>query len=322
MTSFLRFTTLAFILLFQTGHLLAADDKELRKQRLEAQRERQQQVNERNREINAARSDFRSLALELKTDYREQLKSLDTESELRQVDIRADNQALIDNVEAEHQSKIMGLYMNPEAATPGGTPPATAEDLSAATKAYADKIFMLKKQYAEALHGEGMATEKQKNELLTEMDQKVLEEAATLGLTGTYAPILASPIGGELTPQEERWNQRQKKAVAKQEAQNRKLLSEFRNGASLRQWEIDNLDEDFRLTWGEKDKVHALDAEQAIMNSMMTGAAQGGAVDQQQMMQRIQELGAKKRAINTEYRKIRDRNRIERREQRKAILAE
>jgi hypothetical protein len=39
-------------------------------------------------------------------------------------------------------------------------------------------------------------------------------------------------------------------------------------------------------------------------------------------MQQIQELGAEKRKIATEYRKIKDKNRIERREQRKAILAE
>lgn len=318
MISILRHITLAFVLLYAPGHGVAADDQELYKQRLEAQRERQQQVNDRNREINAARSDFRSFAQELKKDYREKMKSVDTELELHKVDIKADHDTRVADAEAEYQSKILSVYMNPE----GANTPRTPEQLSADTKAHADTLFSLKKQYAETLHAETIAIEKKKDALWTEMDRKALDEAATLGLTGEYEPILATPIGGELTAQEERWNEREKKAVMKHEEQNRKLLTEFRNGAKLRQWEIRNLDEDFRLTWEEKDKVHALDAEQKVVNSMLTGAGQGGQVGQQQWMKQIQELGAEKRKINSEYRKIRGKNRIERREQRKAILAE
>lgn len=317
MTSILRLITIAFALHFMAGPVAAAEDPELRKQRLEAQRERQQQVNDRNREINAARADFRSLAKTLKVDYREQARDLDTELELRTVDIKADHDARINNAEAEYQSKIMGLFMNPE-----GSEAPSAEQMGAEAKAHADKIFALKKQYAEALHAEVMATEKQKNDLLTEMDRKALDEAATLGLTGAYAPVLASPIGGELTTQEQRWNEREKKAVEKHAAQNSKILAEFRNGAKLRQWEIDNRDEDFRLTWEEKEKEQALDLEQAVLNTQLTAAAQGGQMNQPQWMQQLQELGVKKRAINTEYRKIRDKNRIKRREERKALLAE
>jgi hypothetical protein len=318
MNNILRLVTLAVVLLFEPGHAVAADDRELYKQRLEAQRERQRQVNERNGEINAARSDFRSFAQELKVDYREQTKSLNTELELRKADIKADHDARVADAEAEYQSKVMGVYMNPE----GANTPRTPEQLSADTKAHADTLFSLKKQHAETLHAETLAIMKKKDALWAEMDQKALDEAAALGLTGTYQPILATPIGGALTKQEERWNEREKKAVMKHEEQNRKLLAEFRNGAKLRQWEIDNLNEDFRLTWEEKDKVHALDAEQKVVNSMLTGAGQSGQVDQQQWMKQIQELGAEKRKINTEYRKIRGKNRIERREQRKAILAE
>ena len=150
----------------------------------------------------------------------------------------------------------------------------------------------------------------------------MLDEAAALGLTGSNQPILATPIGGELTDQEQRWNEREKKAVVKHEEQNSKLLAEFRNGAKLRQWAMDNLNEDFRLTWEEKDKVHALDVEHKVVNGMMTGAGSGGPADQQQWMKQIQELGAEKRKINTEYHKINAKNRIERGEQRKAILAQ
>jgi hypothetical protein len=318
MTSIFRFSTLAFIMLLEPRLVVAADDRELYQQRLEAQRERQQQVNARNQETNAARSDLRSFTQELKLDYREQTKSVQTELELRKVDIRADHDARVADAEAEYQSKIMGVYMNTE----GANTPRTPEQLSADTKAHTDLLFSLKKQYTEALHVETITIEKKQDALWTEMDQKVLDKAAALGLSGKQQPILATPIGGELTTQEERWNEREKKEVMKHEEQNRKLLAEFRNGAKLRQWEMDNLEEDFRLAWEEKTKVHALDAEQKVLNPMLTGAGQGGQVDQQQWMKQIQELGAEKRKINTEYRKIRDKNRIVRREQRKAILAE
>lgn len=318
MTSILRLATLAFILLFQPGLVAAAEDRELHQQRLEAQRERQQQVNARNQEINAARGDLRSFAQELKLDYQEQTRNVQTELELRKVDIQADHDARVADAEAEYQSRVMGAYMNPE----GANTPATPEQLSVDTEAHADLLFSLNKQYAEAMHAEIIAIDKKQDALLTEMDQKVMDKARSLGLTGTYQPILATPIGGELTKQEERWNEREKKAVMKHEEQNRKLLAEFRNGAKLRQWEMDNLDEDFRLTWEEKSKVHALDAEQKVLNPMLMGAGQGGQVDQQQWMKQIQELGAEKRKITTEYRKIKEKNRIERREQRKAILAE
>lgn len=318
MKSLFHLVPLAFVLLLEPGHVSAAEDRELYQQRLEAQRERQQQVNARNREINNARSDFRSLVQELKMDYRERTRSLDTELKLRKVDIKADHDARVADVEAEYQSRVMSAYINPE----GTDGPRTPEQLSAETKAHADTLFSLKKEYAEALHTEVMAIEKDKDALWTEMDQKALEAAAASGLTGTYTPVLATPIGGGLTEQEERWNEREKKAVMKHAEQNRKLLAEFRNGAKLRQWQMDNLDEDFRLTWEEKDKVNALDVEQKVVNSMMAGSAQGGQVDTQQQMKQIRELGAEKRKINTEYRKIRQKNRINRHEQRKAILAE
>jgi hypothetical protein len=107
------------------------------------------------------------------------VKSLDTELELRKVDINADHDARVADAEAEYQSRIMSAYMNPE----GANTPATPEQLSADTKAHADTLFSLKKQYAEALHAEDIAIEKKKDALWTEMDQKALDEAATLGLT-------------------------------------------------------------------------------------------------------------------------------------------
>ncbi len=319
MINVFRFLPFTLIIASGTSQAAAAEDRELYKQRLEAQRERQQQVNERNRDINDARSDFRNFTRDIKLDYREQARQMDTELKLRKVDLQADRDAQLADAEAEYQGKVMSVYMAPEESQT----PRTPEQLSAETRAHIDKVFSIKKQFAEALQAEVMDIEKKKHALLSEMDQQALDEAASLGLTGTYTPILATPIGGELTRQEERWNEREKKAVAKHEEQNRKLLAEFRNGAKLRQWEMDNLQEDFRLTWEEKAKVHELDAENKIITSMMTsGAAPASQVDRQQWMQQIQQLGAEKRKIATEYRKIKDKNRIERREQRKAILAE
>lgn len=318
MTRVFYFSMLVFALILQPAYATTADEKALYQQRLEAQRERQKRVNERNREINEATRDFRSLTQELKTEYREKLKSLDTELELRKVDIKAEHATRITTVESEYQASIMDAYMG----TGGENASRTPEQLGEETKAHAEKVYALKKRYAEELHAETVAHEKRKDELLTEMDQKALDEARSLGLMDSIAPILATPIGGELTPQEQRWNDREKKEVVKLEERNRKTISELRNGAKLRQWEIDNLDEDFKLTWQEKAEIHALDAEQTIVNSMMTGSGQGGQVDAQQAMAKIREIGEKQQKIKIEYRKQRDKNRIERREKRKQILAE
>ena len=318
MTRLFHYSLLAFALLLQPAYATTAEEQALYKQRLDAQRERQKQVNERSREINEATQDFRSLTQELKTEYREKLRNLDTEFQLRKVDIKAEHDARRTTVESEYQASIMDAYMG----TGGENTARTPEQLGEETKAHAEKMYALKKRYAEELHAETIALEKRKDELMTEMDQKALDEARSLGLMNNIEPILATPIGGELTPQEQRWNDREKKEVVKLEERNRKTLSEFRNGAKLRQWEIDNLDEDFKLTWQEKAEIHALDAEQTIVNSMMTGAGQGGQVDSQQAMAKIRELGEKQQKIKIEYRKQRDKNRIERREERKKILAE
>lgn len=155
--------------------------------------------------------------------------------------------------------------------------------------------------------------------LLTERDQQVLDEAASLGLTEPYSPILATPIGDGLTIQEERWKYREKKEVVKLEQRNSKALSEFRNGAKLRKWEVRNLHEDFELTWDEKAELYALESEQVFYNTLFIQVAQGQQVDQQKVIAQIAELNEKKKLINIEYQKIRDKSRITLREQRKSI---
>ena len=306
---------LAFV--FPASLAAADDSKELRKQRQDAQRERQQQVLERNREVNEATKAFREYTRDLKTQYREQTRDLDTEFKLREVELKADHDARVAGAEAEYQKKLMGLFMNPGAQFTDET----LEQMRSEAKAFSDALFALKKQSAEELHEAFIANEESKNASWTEMDEMALGEAESLGLTGTYPPILATPIGDGLTPQEERWNEKEQKDVARLEERNSKALSEFRNGAELRKWEIGNLNEDFKLTWEEKAKLQALESEQGFYNTLFMQAAQGGQVDQQELMAQMAELNEQKKLIRIEYKKIRDKNRITRREERKAILA-
>lgn len=299
--------------------LVTADEsQELRKQRQDAQKERQQQVLARNKAVNEATRAFREYTHDLRMQYREQERDLDTEFELREVELKADHDARVAGAEAEYQKKLMGLFMNPGAEITDQA----VQQMQAEAKDYSDALFDLKRQSAEELHEAFIANEQSKNALLTERDQMALDEAASLGLTEKYSPVLATPIGDGLTPQEERWNNKEKKDVARIEERNSKALSEFRNGAKLREWEIESLNEDFRLLWEEKAKLHALDSEQGFYNTMFMQAAQGKQFDQQKFMAEMAEINEKKKLIGIEYKKIRDKNRITRREERKAILAE
>jgi hypothetical protein len=296
----------------------AEDSPELRKQRQDAQRERQQQVLARNKEVNEANRAFREYTHDLKMDYREQERDLDTEFKLREVDLKANHAARVAGAEADYQKKLMGLFMNPGAEITDQA----VEQMQAEAKAFADALFELKRQSAEELHEALIANEQSKQELLSERDELALEEAASLGLTRKYAPILATPSGDGLTAQEQRWNEKETRDVARLEERNSKALSEFRNGAKLREWEIENLNEDFRLLWEEKARLQALDSKAGFYNVLFLQAAQEQQFDQQKFMAEMAEANEQKKLIGIEYKKIRDKNRITRREERKAILAE
>jgi hypothetical protein len=309
---------LAVACLAPASVVIADESQELRKQRQDAQRERQQQVLARNKEVNEATRAFREYTHDLRMQYREQERDLDTEFELREVELKADHEAMVAGAEAEYQKKLMGLFMNPG----GEITDQAVQQMQAEAKDYSDALFDLKRQSAEELHEALIANEQSKNALLTERDQMALDEAASLGLTEKYPPILATPIGDGLTAQEERWNNKERKDVARIEERNSKALSEFRNGTKLREWDIENLNEDFTLLWEEKAKLHALDSEQGFYNLMFMQAAQGKQFDQQKFMAEMAEINEKKKLIGIEYKKIRDKNRITRREEKKAILAE
>ena len=309
---------LALAFVAPAGFAGAEDSPELRKQRQDAQRERQQQVLARNKEVNEANRAFRAYTHDLKMEYREQERDLDTQFKLREVDLKADHDARVAGAEADYQKKLMSLFMSPG----GEITDQAVEQMRAEAKAFSDALFDLKRQSAEELHEAFIANEQSKHELLSERDALVLDEAASLGLTHKYAPILATPIGDGLTAQEERWNEKETRDVARLEERNSKALSEFRNGAKLREWEMENLNEDFRLLWEEKAKLHTLDSQQSFYNVLFLQAAQGQPFDQQQFMAEMAEINEKKKLIGIEYSKIRDKNRITRREEKKAILAE
>lgn len=307
---------LALALLSLLNPATADESKELRKQRQAAQKERKTQKSERSKEISEGTKDFREYVRDLKMDYQEQVKELDTEFELQRVELKADHDARVAGAEAEYQKKLSSLFMRPGAEFDDQA----IKQMQAEGKAFADELFALKKQSAEELHREQIAKEERENALLSERDRMALDEASTLGLTGKYSPILATPIGDGLTKEEERWNERERKEVVKLEDRNKKTVSKFRNGEKLRKWEIGNLNEDFKLTWDEKAELHALDSQQIFYNAMFMQAAQGGQVDQQKLMADMAEINEKKKLITIEYRKVRDKNRITRREEKKAIL--
>ncbi|MEN8213164.1 MAG: hypothetical protein ABFR19_02275 [Pseudomonadota bacterium] len=308
---------MALTLLFIVTPALADDSKELRKQQQAAQKERQAQKNDRNKGINGARKELRATIRDMKLGYQEQLKDLDTEFELRRVELRADHDARVATAEAENQQKISSLFMKSGFAFDDES----VEQLQAEGRAYSEALFALKKQSAEELHQEQVANTERKHALLQERDQGILDKASALGLTADYPPILATPIGDTLTSQEEKWNEKERREVQKLKERNAKTLSEFRNGETVRKWEIAVLQEDFKLTWDEKSELHALDSQQTLLNTLLMQPSAGGEADPQAFMTKITEINKEKTLINIKYKKIRDQNRIKRRKEKKAILA-
>jgi hypothetical protein len=292
------------------------NDKELRQQRQLAQKERQAQRTERNREISEARKMFSQQARMAKTQNQQRLKELDTEFELQQVELRAAHDIRTTEAEAEYQAKLSGMFLKPGFSFDRQA----VERMQQEARSYADAVFALKKSAAEELHKARIASEERKNALLTDSDEALLGQAASLGLTRKYQPILATPIGEGLTDKEQKWNDRETREVEKLEAHNLKMLREYSNGERLRIWEIDVLKEDFKLDWDEKAELQALDGEQNLLSAMMMQPASGAQEEMQGMMSKIAEIGKQRKLITIKYRKIREHNRIRRRQQKKQIL--
>ena len=309
----LLFLSFAFIVPLDLAE--AKEDKELQKQRNSAQKERQESRNERNRDLADATKSFREMTRNLKINYQARLKDLDTEFELKQVELQADRDAKMATAEAEYQKKWSSLFMRPG----GPLTPETIKELEKEARAYSDELFRLKKESAETAHKEKMATEEQKHALLKEMDEKAMDQAASLGLTKEYPPILATPIGDELTRSEQQWNEREKKEVEKIQERNLQAVSEFMNGEKLREWERGNLDEDFKLTWDEKSELQKLETQQTFFTTLLMQSAQAEKVDQQNIMDQFAELAKEQKLIKIKYAQLRKTNVIKRREEKKKL---
>jgi len=299
------------------GTSVAVDDKSVKAERQETQKLRQQQKNERNREIQDASRSFREFTRDLKKEYQERARDLDTNFKLQQVDMRAERNAKIAETEAEMQQKTIQLFLNPSESNDD----AALDQLKADMKSYSDQLFEIKEQAAIEEHSENMKNELEKHRLMDERDAAALDMASDLGLRGKYEPVLAKPIGDGLTKQEEDWNAREKKEVEKLFNRNQRLLGEFLYGKKLRGWELANKRADFDLGWQKKSELHTLNLEQSYYNSLFMQSSTDGEFDQKAFNERMSEIQKQNRLINIKYKKIRDKNRIKRTEQRRGIVA-
>jgi len=305
-------------LIIPANQIHAKEDKELQKQRQEAQKERQAEKTERSREIADATKSFREFSQSLKNEYPALLKDVDTEFELTQVDLQAERAAKIAEAEAAYQKKWTSLFIRP-----GGQMTMEAlKEMEQEAKAHSNELFRIKEEAARIAHKEKMASEKQKHALLQERDTRALEEAHSLGLTKKYEPILATPIGGELTRQEEQWNEREEKEIEKTHTQNLQIVREFKNGAKLREWELSNMDKDFQLTWDEKRELHTIESQQIFFNNFLMQSAQGAEINQQEIMAKFAELGKQTKLVKIKYDTMRKKNSITRRGEKKKLQEE
>jgi len=311
----LSLSTLALAWAFVSYSVQAAPDAELRKKQQQAQKERQAQTRQRSTDLREARRSYSAAVADLKREYQEKLRGLDTGFDLKRVEIEADRDKKIAVAEAEYQKKISQLLKQPGM----GFDTAGLKKLQNESKLYSDELFQVKKQFAGQSHAEKMALEKQKHALLAERDRRAIEEAAKLGLTKDHQPVLASPIGGELTVAEKRWNEREEKEVSRINEQNRRMLGEFETAARLREWEMKNLQADFELAWREKAEQHELNAQQMFASTFLTQAAQPGQTAPQDFMSQIAELTKQQELLRIKYDTIRKQNAIHRREEKRQI---
>lgn len=309
-----NFAALSLLVLFSSVMpVQAQSDQALREQRNAAQKQRQEARTERNQALSEAIQIFREQAKARENDYQARLKELDTNFELRKVGLEAEQEKRVVAAEADFQKKWSTLLMQPDA------PPDQWQLIEQQMKSFSTELFRIRKDAAEIAHRERMAVEAQKHELLNEMDQRILDDAQALGLTEPPSPIIATPIGGELTKAEAQWNERDTKEVANLDRNNRKLLAKYLTGKSVRDWERENREIDFKLAWDEKSELHEIASRKTLFSSMML-QAQEQAPDQQDFMNQMTELAQEEKLVKIKYDQVRKENAIKRREERKTLL--
>ena len=303
---------LALVLAFSPVNAQSTGDD-----RRATQKGRQLEKSERNEAIKDATKKFRDYVRDVRIEYRDRVTELETEFELKRVELRTEYEAKIAEAEAERQRKIADLLTRPDTRLDA----AAIEELRTQAQRFSDELFDLRKEAAGALHRARVEKEVRTNEILTEQDRLALEQASSLGLTREYTPILAESSGEALTEKEERWNERERQEVARLEDRIASLLNEYTTGEALRTWEIENLEEDFKLEWDEKSELHALESEHYFYDALLAYAVHTGAFDQKKLATKVTELAKRRKLIQTRYKEIRDRNRMARREERTEILA-
>lgn len=307
---------IALVIAFPFSSSYAEDEKTINAQRRDAQKQRQQLKNERNKSNSEALRGFRQFARSLKTEFKQKARALDTAFKLRKVDLNAEHQSRVAAAEAELQQSMTNMML-------GGQnidQQATLDKFRADLKAHSDKIYQLRKQAARAEHEAMIENELEKHRLLTQRDQQALDEARSLGLLDRPGPILATAIGDGLDKNEQRWNEREQKEVEKLYKNNQRPLAEFVSGSKLREWEIQNRRDDFTLEWQKNDELQALNGENNFYNLFLPQLATGDEANQQEVANRIAEISKQNKLINIKYRKIKDKTRIRRNEQKKKIL--
>jgi hypothetical protein len=306
---------------FSMSPLMAGTDKELREQQKAAHKARDLQKRERTRLIREAQKEFKQYSRDLDIDYTRQVKALDVQFQLDRVELESNHAVKVADAEAEFQKKLLAHFMSHK--NDSSNSEAMLNSLQAEAKVFADELFALKKQSAQELHQARVGNEQNKNTLLTQKDQLVLGKAKALGLTEAISPIIARPIGDALTSREKKWNEKEQREVVKLKERNLKLIKgETRNGEALRKWQIDNLDEDFNLTWEKHAELHALDF-QARLNSMILTPGQQNEPDRaQNIMSDMAELNKQKRLIEIKYKKIHEQNKIKRKSKKREILSQ
>jgi len=239
---------------------------------------------------------------------------LDVEFRLQRTELRAERQIKTAEAEAELQQNMTQMFLNPSSAEN----PQHLEKFKAGMKTYQDKMYEIRKLAAQEEHEEFIANEIRKHELMTERDNRAMEEAKSVGLLDKHDPILATPIGGSLTPNEERWNEREKADVERLYKNNQRRVAEFSYGSKLRKWEIDNKREEFKLEWEKRAKLHELNAEQQYINNLMFSGS--NPENQQEIAKRLSEISKKSRVINIDHDKKSKLIRIRRNEEKRKIV--
>jgi len=309
----LSFLTLMLLLSSMTN-TYAMDEKALRAERNKAQKQRQVEVNQRNRSNHESFAQFRTFIRELNKEVKEKTRELDTQYRIQKIELKGQRDMKMVEAETNMQKKISELLLNQ-----GAENKVSAAQFKAQIKTHADEVFNIKKQAANEEQKEYIDNETAKHKLLTKRDKKALEKAKELGLLDKKTRILAEPIGGSLTKREEQWNEREKKEVEKIHANNKRQLVEFNKGEEIREWEINNKHEDFNLKWEKETELHALNQEQVFYNALMFQPTEKGQSRQKEMSEKIAEISKRNRMINIKYKTIKNQNRVKRSEQRRKI---